>query len=456
MTLSTLIAAHVQLHRAGARLAGPCPKCGGSSGSDKFSVYPDDTFHCFACGFHGDVITWLREMEGQSCGEAHTTAGIECRKIDCAVFDKCRNGKSTPRSGRRALTPPVVEERGFAPLVAESPEAVWQGKASALVEHAHQALLANVEQLAYLAARGIDRQAVECYRLGWIEKDIYRTRSAWGLPEEISERTKQPKKLWIPAGIVIPFSNEDGVPFRIRIRRCRVDDGMPRYYWLPGSGNDVPVLHPERRGFVVVESDLDAIACAAASDLAGAVPLGTCSAKPKESAAKVLGKALAILVALDGDKAGIAAAKWWGETFPRALRWPVPAGKDPGDYVRDHGGDLGVWIAAGLMAACPAFRVAAPVPPKASALRTPGGDAVVAENASAILMRGVSRHGLEYAVVQGPSYLEAAAQEAPGVRLFTVAEIEVCRGMSAEEADAVMMMKGVFHGCDVKSLEVRA
>jgi hypothetical protein len=159
--------------------------------------------------------------------------------------------------------------------------------------------------------------------------------------------------LWISQGLVIPYII-DGMIQRIRIRR---PEGEPRYYVVPGSSMSIMILGIERRAFVIVESELDAISCAAATDLAGAVALGTLQGKPDVAAYAVLKDAIQILNALDyGDKGGgkIAAERafeWWLENFPdKCDRWPVPKGKDPGEAVQ-QGIDLKSWIEAGLVPA---------------------------------------------------------------------------------------------------------
>ena len=36
------------------------------------------------------------------------------------------------------------------------------------------------------------------------------------------------------------------------------------------------------------------------------------------------------------------------EEYPDSKRWPVPKGKDPGDYFKNHKGNIREWIIAGL------------------------------------------------------------------------------------------------------------
>ena len=72
--------------------------------------------------------------------------------------------------------------------------------------------------------------------MGWNpgekSKDLWRPRSAWGLPEEKKANSRQ-KLLWLPVGLIIPKLDDDGGHIeRLRIRR---PEGEPRYYVVPGS-----------------------------------------------------------------------------------------------------------------------------------------------------------------------------------------------------------------------------
>lgn len=358
--LLSVLGKHVSLHKvSGHRHVGPCPKCGGSPVSERFSVRTDKGyFHCYGCKWNGDVIKALRELEGLTCPEAYVTAGKECDRISCPVSDKCRKGEG--KKPRKNLDTPSLSRHdspGFTPTAADNPADLWQKKAEALVSQAQEQLLANTEQLFYLSDRGLDLAAVKRYQLGWINADLYRERAAWGLPSELKEDGK-PRKLWIPRGIVIP-SMSRGRLIRVRIRRPNEDLDADRkrnpkkdplrYYAIPGSGNDIAVLGAGNRAAMVVESDLDALLIDhVAGDLVSAIPLTTCSARPKETAAQVLDSAAVVLVATDFDKPGAKAFKWWMETYPgRAIRWPVRVGKDPGEAYQ-KGEDLRAWVLAGL------------------------------------------------------------------------------------------------------------
>lgn len=343
MNVLDLAQKHVQLKKAsstnGGEWHGPCPGCGGR---DRFCVWPEQchgkgAYWCRACGKTGDNIQFLRDFEGKSFRDA-------CAELNIDLPGRIERGQQERR--------PKPE---FHPESHPLPADLWQEKAGKLVSWSRECLAKNDEMLTWLAGRGIDRTTAENYSLGWNPgeegKDIYRARKGWGIPEAFREDGK-PKALWIPRGLIIPYII-DGVVFRIRIRR---PEGEPRYYVLPGSSMATMIISRERRAFVIVESELDAIAVAASNATTGAMAMGSAAAKPDAEAFALLDQSLEILNALDYDIAGARAMEWWMEQFDHCIRWPVPQGKDPGDAVR-LGIDLDEWITAGLPPALTMFEV---------------------------------------------------------------------------------------------------
>jgi len=325
----------------GGEWQGPCPSCGGQ---DRFHVWPSQhdgtgSYWCRGCDKSGDNIQFLIEFENMSFKEA-------CAELRISVPDR-------PASWRPAL--PHQAKPEFKPSSHAPPADLWQEKAEKFITWSQENLDKNPEALRWLAERGIGGEQARNHRLGWNPgengKDIFRPRSAWGLPDIEREDGKK-KVLWIPQGLVIPYIR-DGIISRIRIRR---PEGEPRYYVVPGSSMATMILELGRRAFVVVESELDAIAVVANNALAGAVGLGSVSTKPDAEAFQILTHALQVLVAIDYDEAGKKAMAWWKEHFARCERWPVPQGKDPGEAYR-MGTDLGKWIRAGLP---PALTISGP------------------------------------------------------------------------------------------------
>lgn len=337
---------HVLLRKAsstkGGEWHGPCPWCGGK---DRFHVWPEQdggrgTYWCRSCGKGGDAIQFLRDCDGMTFKEA-------CDYLNIRIDEK--------QTGKPDATP-----HEYQPREPQTPVELWQEKAEKFITWAQERLKENRDAIDWLAARGISAEAAAKYRLGWNPgedgKDIYRARKTWGLPDILKENGR-PKALWLPVGLVIPYCpplagvQSGGGVSRIRIRR---PEGEPRYYVLPGSSSRTMLLEESRKAFVVVESELDAIACASACGLTGAIATGSLESKPDAAAYAVLKNAKQILNALDfgdqggGKEAARRAMKWWKEQFgDQCDRWPVPKGKDPGEAYAS-GIDLGAWIKGGL------------------------------------------------------------------------------------------------------------
>ncbi len=330
----------------GGEYAGPCPKCGGT---DRFRVWPADkggggSYWCRqsgnGCGAWGDLVQFLVDFCGYQYREAFKEAGREMPD------------NYVPAGNRPAMTRP---DPVFEPRVFEDPVETWRIKAQELVETSHQAILENEEVLKYLDKRGVDLSAVKGFRLGWFlgEKGKhckYRPRESWGLPTVIKESNGRKKMLWIPRGLVIPCF-KGGLIYRIRIRRPAEDltpEMNSKYYILPGSGMEAMGTNPDRKAFVVVESELDGILITRkAGSIAGVIALGSAQNKPGSGVFYQLKKSLRVLVALDYDKPGQKAWGWWRKNFDNAKFWPVPEGKDPGEAY-EKGIDIKEWVTDGL------------------------------------------------------------------------------------------------------------
>lgn len=366
----------------GGEYACGCPKCGDGgkpTTSDRFHIWPHQaskvpggTWWCRKCDHGGDVIEFLIFMDGLTYTEACKALGIEAQKYRNAR----RNSIQLPDADKPAAKAWQPREKEGATATEK-----WREQAAKLVEHAREHLEKDMAAQSLLEARGIPMEVARRHHLGWLPgergRDYYRPTRTWGLPEEINPKTKKLKRLWIPSGIVIPLiapKDAGGHVQRLRIRRSDMSmDNFPandsRYIVI--AGGDIPqprmVINPKARGFVVVEAELDAIACAWAAEKAGldvgAIGMGNNVAKPGPELHAILQQALCILVALDFDKPdekgqrpGAIGAKWWLDTYPRARRYMVPQGKDPGDAVK-LGVDLAAWISSGLP---PVFGIKAP------------------------------------------------------------------------------------------------
>ena len=326
----------------GGEYAGACPICGGK---DRFRVWPADrggegSYWCRGCERAGDLVQWLVDFCGLEYREAFRAAGRDS------------SDHYSPKRYQPTCTVSNAQKE-FEPRHHENPSGTWEVKARKLVDESHARLLGNGPVLGWLAARGLDLDTVKRFSLGWLpgERDnpcMWRPRSAWGLPEVFKDNGA-PKKLWIPRGVVVPWIENDKV-MRLKIRRPKADlgNGGAKYYVMPGSSSEPCLFNPNQRAFVVVESEFDGmLIIAKAGGQVGVLALGSAVNKPGTGSFARLRGALRILNALDSDTAGENASKWWGDEFNNVRRWPVPSGKDPGEYF-SMGGDILSWVVAGL------------------------------------------------------------------------------------------------------------
>jgi hypothetical protein len=229
---------------------------------------------------------------------------------------------------------------------------LWNERIEKAIERANKKLLGSPERLAWLRlTRGLTAETVERFRLGWVDNNLFKERTDFGLPSEINAKGK-PKKLFVPAGLVIPG------PKRLRIRKA-TEDQFGKYYLLPGSDGDSPLtinfdLAPDFIPAIVVESELDAILLSQevkqdVSPLFAFVATGSTSNGPSEELLENLRQRPFVLISLDNDSAGGKASwgKWLG-VLENAKRVPIPAswGKDHTEaFLAGH--DLGgTWLDA--------------------------------------------------------------------------------------------------------------
>lgn len=344
----------------GGEYQGPCPWCGGT---DRFHVWPEQgqiikdgrtvavpgRYWCRPglghCGRSGDAIQFMIDFYQLSYKEACARLG---QHVD-------------PVEQRRHPTRKMETRAVWDPCEKKSPEGMWCEQAKKFVLDCFDAIFTDEPAREYLAGRGISDDTLLTFGLGWNPGTttkqgkrwgVFKKRESWGLLPEMDSKTGKAKVLWLPVGWVIPYI-VGGHVVRIRIRQTDGAEFGPRYYVVPGSFSAPMVIPPRRVGYrdvyVIVEAELDAILIAQeAGDLCGVIALGSASTRPDRSAAEKLSKAAHIINALDADGAGAQeTGKWWAEHYPDAVRWPVPEGKDPGDYYK-AGGNIREWITEGL------------------------------------------------------------------------------------------------------------
>ena len=350
--IASVIGRRVKLARSGRNWQDCCPFHGEKTPS--FYVY-DDHFHCFGCGVHGDVISFVMQMEGkafpETVEELASAAGMEV--------------PAQTREAERA----VIHARSLEDVLVAA-QKVW---AEALYRPEGRA------GLDYLLQRGLTRDTLAAFGLGWASE----RRGA--LVEVLGREGIAPERM-AEAGLM--RVDEDGRPkgelfwgrvtFPIRDRKGRLvsfggrilGDGQPKYLNGPETplfskrrllfGLDrarAAVRAPRPRGesgpdLLVVEGYMDVIALHQAGFCGAVAPLGT--ALTTEQLEVLWQVAPVPILCFDGDAAGRKAAVRAAEVAlpllqpERSLRiCLLPEGEDPDSLLRGQGGQAMAGLLAG-------------------------------------------------------------------------------------------------------------
>lgn len=300
-------------------------------GTDRFCTWPKEgnngRYWCRKCLMHGDAIQFCRDFMGMDFFAA-------CAKI----------GKQPTLSARQKN---VRAKEKFVPRPLIVPENQWLQKALVFIQKSHQDLLDHPHLLNQDKDRGLVKQDIIDFQLGWNPLTIFEPRTSWGLQDMSGEGGSS--LLCLPEGIVISSFRED-TPIRIKIRRHNwtFEDKYPKYHIISG-GMTCPTLYGDAdKPLVIVEAELDAILVQRfAKDLCCCISLGGVTIRPDTFIDELLRNTSTVLFALDFDDSGNKAYKFWKSTYSHIEPWPVPKGKSPGDAY-SLGVDLRRWVESGL------------------------------------------------------------------------------------------------------------
>ncbi|MFT8518708.1 DNA primase [Acetobacter syzygii] len=340
--ITSVIGRRVKLARSGRNWKGCCPFHGEKTPS--FYVY-DDHFHCFGCGVHGDVISFVMQMEGKNFPEA-------VEELSSAA------GMEVPRD-TRVTQEEVAHVRSLGDVL-EAAQAVWS---AALYRPEGRA------GLEYLLGRGLSRETIAAFGLGWASAGrghLVEALAPLGItPEQMAQaglmrvdEDGRPKGELFWGRVTFPIRDRKGrlVSFGGRI----LGDGQPKYLNGPETalfskrrllfGLDrarAAVRAPRPKGvaapdLVVVEGYMDVIALHQAGFTGAVAPLGT--ALTPEQLDVLWQVDRAPILCFDGDGAGRRAAVKAAETGLPLLAPDhtlriclLPDGEDPDSLVRQRG-----------------------------------------------------------------------------------------------------------------------
>ena len=185
LPVADVVGETVQLRKAGTTLKGLCPFHGEKTPS--FVVTPArDTWHCFGCGKHGDIFTFVMERDGVAFPEALAQlagrAGVELDE------------RTTREDARNARLREVMD---------------------AAIAYYHAVLMTSrtgAPALEYLRGRGFTDETIEKHQLGWAPGGWDRLARALA-----SKRNVGPQDL-LDCGLASPRQRGGGVYDRFRER----------------------------------------------------------------------------------------------------------------------------------------------------------------------------------------------------------------------------------------------
>ena len=336
-----LIGAYLSLKKKGGQFWACCPFHHEKTPS--FSVNQTRQFyHCFGCGEHGDIFTFLMKMEGLSFGDA-------LRKL-----------------AERAGVP--IEEK-------KDPNAILRNRLYALhaeLAEFYQRCLKTLPsaQIArdYLASRKLDGEIVERFGIGyapasksgnvlvrWAEKHKYTVEeliaAGIALPPKYANRPNDfydpfKGRLMFPIrdaqGRVVAFSGRilgkrENVGKYVNSRESEIFKKGRVLYALDQAARNI-VKSPHREA-IVCEGQIDVIRCHACGFPTAVASEGTAFTKEHVSLLKKTADTVTLL--FDADAAGKKASLSTGALF-LAEDIPVrvaslPPGEDPDSFLRDKG-----------------------------------------------------------------------------------------------------------------------
>ncbi len=329
----------VSLRRRGRSAVGLCPFH--TEKTPSFTVSEErGFFHCFGCGEHGDVFTFVMKTQALPFPEA-------------------------VRAVAERFGIPVPEDTG-GPRTPAEPLVAVNAAAQAYFRGALRGP-AGARARAYLAERGVAPESVERFALGFapgggdtlarhlrtqglrlddaVTAGLVMRRDSGGFLDRFRER------------LIFPIADAMGrvVAFGGRILPGgpeSADNPPPKYLNSP----ETPLFHKgrmvyglglareairKRNRVIVVEGYLDVIALAQAGIEEVVAPLGTALTADQLRVLRRFSES--VLACFDGDTAGRRAAARSFPVFIEAGLWGrgafLPSGDDPDTYVRTHGRD---------------------------------------------------------------------------------------------------------------------
>jgi len=338
-----VIGSRVQLKKAGREFKACCPFHNEKSAS--FWVSPEKQFyHCFGCGAHGTVLRFLMEHDHMAFPEAVEELATRLG------LDVPHEGGNAP-GGPRRVDEPLYDVMGR------------------VARFYTEALSGDERAQQYVAKRGLDRETVEKFGIGYAP-------NSWNDVLRRFGGTEDARRALSDLGLIIERDRgqirdgdrhydrfRDRIMFPIRDGRGRIiafggrilDQGEPKYLNSPETvlfhkGRELYALYEARRSrtnlkrLLIVEGYMDAVRLHQYGINYAVATLGT--ATTPEHFKRIFRIVSEVVFAFDGDRAGRAAA-WRAlqHALPEARQGReirflfLPDGHDPDSLVGEEGAE---------------------------------------------------------------------------------------------------------------------
>jgi len=333
-----VVGEYVRLKKTGQNFTGLCPFH--QEKTPSFAVHPvRQIYHCFGCGAGGDVFKFVMELDKCAFPEAVRTVAEKCG----IPIPRPRERSPEERRENQQRAALIEMHREAAALFARQLQEGPEGKVA----------------LAYLEDRGLDRQSMARFGLGYAlsSGDALLRQLKSKYPEQLLEASglfsrDQSGRLYdrFRRRIMFPIANDSGKVIAFGGRA--MGDDMPKYMNSPETpiySKSNVLYHLDRAKeairqndfAILVEGYMDAIAVARAGFANVVASCGTSLAEPQ---IKLLGRfTRRVVVNYDPDTAGQTATErsltllLEKEFDVRVLT--LPGGADPDKFLKEQGAD---------------------------------------------------------------------------------------------------------------------
>lgn len=239
-----------QLQKAGKDYITRCPFHDDDTASLVISP-SKNLFNCFGCGAGGSVIDWTMKIQGVSFRHA-----VELLQHDPSALVA---DKPVQRSRAQKLDTPFALNADDQKLLND------------IIDYYHQTLKQNPEALAYCDKRGINREAIDHFKLGFANRSLgYRLPPKANKDGQAIRTQLQTIGLLRDSGhehfngsLVIPIIDQDNNVTEVYGRKIgeRLRKGTPLHLYLPGPHKGIfnaPTLAANKE-IILCESLIDAL-----------------------------------------------------------------------------------------------------------------------------------------------------------------------------------------------------